>query len=117
MNPRGTSPLFVNLRGRPFTRLGRPLPFGEAARAAAAPVPSRRIHPTAHDRRARARRGVTPSSIRDLFRYSRHSDVVTNASAPVARTAGLAPRVCTEYWPAGSPGTKNLPRWSALTFR
>ena len=93
------------------------------ARATAATVPtvaSKRIHPHVlrHTTAAHALdSGADPSAIRDLFRYSRHSDVVTNASAPVARTAGLAPRVCTEYWPAGSPGTKNLPRWSALTFR
>jgi integrase/recombinase XerD len=76
IDPRGTSPVFVNLRGRPLTRWGVRYLLGRYARAAATAVPtvaSKRIHPHVLRHTTAVHMldaGADPSAIRDLFGHS-----------------------------------------------
>lgn len=76
IEPRGTSPVFVNLRGRPLTRWGVRYLLKKHARAAAATVPtvaSKRIHPHVLRHTTAVHMldaGADPSAIRDLFGHT-----------------------------------------------
>jgi site-specific recombinase XerD len=76
IDPRGTSPVFVNLRGRPLTRWGVRYLLKRYARAAAATVPtlaSKRIHPHVLRHTTAVHMldaGADPSAIRDLFGHT-----------------------------------------------
>jgi site-specific recombinase XerD len=76
IDPRGTSPVFVNLRGRPLTRWGVRYLLKRYAAVAAATVPtvaSKRIHPHVLRHTTAVHMldsGAAPSEIRDLFGHT-----------------------------------------------
>lgn len=76
IDPRGTAPVFVNMRGRPLTRWGVNYVLKKYARAAAATVPTiaaKPVHPHVLRHTTAVHMldsGAEPSAIRDLFGHA-----------------------------------------------